>query len=334
MSLPLPALTFYRLPDVSPAAATRAALLDCFYSSFIATTDYRGTSLASTHQWTGGARYQNAGVTEAAYVAAPSGSPMTLAPKLLFAGAASQGSATMQTDSFLSEGVHVGIGKNTGAFNAWNNAAPFTSGQWSGFNRAFPTAANATATIVRPYVSEESWVFDVWTSATAHYIVIIGAIVEARTDDSTTCESDSRLYGCFTSGSAGALTSSFLTNPGTIFLDHSTATTGAPHAYVFAPGSGSLYTCGRKFVLQTAASASTGIDQDQSGAWMGDDIPIARSSSSTNQGGRTLGRLREVYVGGAIQGARTLRDGSTDILHVIGYDTLNADDALILPAAA
>lgn len=333
MSLPLPTLTFYRLADQSPAAATRAALLDCFYAAFTATTDYRGTTLASTHQWTGGNRAQNAGVTEAAYVAAPSGSPMSLAPKLLFAGAAAQGSATMQTDSFLSEGVHVGIGKNTGAYNAWNTSTPFTSGQWSGFNRAFPTAANATATVVRPYVSEESWVFDVWTSATAHYVVIIGAIVEARTDDSATVESDDRLYGCFTSGSSGALNAAFLNTAGN-FLDHGTGTTGQPHAYVFAPGSSSVYTCGRKFMLQTAASASTGVDQDQSGAWMGDDIPIARSSGGALQAGRTLGRLREVYVGGAIQGARTLRDGSTDILHVIGYDTLNADDALILPAAA
>lgn len=333
MSLPLPALTFYRLADRSPSAATLAALLDCFYNAFTATTDYRGTTLASSHQWTGGARYQNAGTTEAAYVAAPSGSPMTLAPKILVAGAAAAGSATFQADSFLASGAHIGIAKNTGAYNAWNAAAPFTSGQWAGFNRMLPTAANATATVIRPYVSQETWVFDIWTSATSHYPVIIGAIVEARTDDSTTCESDSRLYGCITQGSAGAMTSSFLNNGGA-FLDHSTSTTGQSHGWVYVPGSASVYTCGRKFLLQTAASATTGVDQDQAGSWMGDDIPIARTSSSNLQAGRTLGRLREVYIGGAIQGARTLRNGSTDILHVIGYDNANADDALVLPAAA
>lgn len=333
MSLPLPALTFYRLADQSPSAGTLAAVLDCFYNAFLATTDYRGTSLASTHQWTGGARYQNAGTTEAAYVAAPSGSPMTLAPKILVAGAASAGSATFQTDSFLASGAHIGLAKNCGAYNAWNTSTPFTSGQWAGFNRMLPTAANATTTVIRPYVSQETWVFDVWTSATSHYPVIIGAIVEARTDDSTTCESDSRLYGCITQGSAGAMTSSFLNNAGT-FLDHITTTTGQNHGWVYVPGSASVYTCGRKFLLQTTASASTGVDQDQAGSWMGDDIPIARTSGSGLQAGRTLGRLREVYVGGAIQGARTLRNGSTDILHVIGYDTANPDDALVLPAAA
>ncbi len=234
MSLPLPALTFYRLADLPPAAATRAALLDCFYAAFTATTDYRGTSLASTHQWTGGNRAQNAGVTEAAYVAPPSGTPMTLTPKLLFAGAAAAGSATFQTDSFLSEGVHVGCAKNAGAYSAWNTSTPFTSGQWAGFNRAFPTAANSTATIVRPYVSQETWVFDVWTSATSHFAVIVGAILEARTDDSTTCESDSRLYGCITSGTT-AITSSFLNNAG-VFLDHGTGTTGAPHGWGYVPG--------------------------------------------------------------------------------------------------
>jgi hypothetical protein len=145
MSLPLPTQTFYRLADQQPAAATLAALIDCFYAAFTATTDYRGTALASTHQWTGGARYQNAGTTEAAYVAAPSGSSMTLAPKILVAGAASAGSATFQTDTFLASGLHAGIAKNAGAYNAWNTSTPFTSGQWSGFNRIAPTAANATA---------------------------------------------------------------------------------------------------------------------------------------------------------------------------------------------
>lgn len=332
MSLPLPAQTFYRLADQQPAASTLAALLDCFHSAFTATTDYRGTALASTHQWTGGARYQNAGTTEAAYVFAPSGSPMSLAPGLLIAGAAAAGSATFQTDTFLASGVHAGIGKNVGAYNAWNSANPFTSGQWSGFNRVLPTAANVTATIVRPYVSQEMWVFDVYTSATAHYPFLMGAIVEGFTDDSTTVESDDRLYGVISNGSGAALISTFLS--ATAFLDHATGTSGSNHGFVFIPGSGSVYACGRKYLLRSAASASTGVDQDQSGAWMGDDIVIARSTGNNVQDGRTLGRLREVYVGGAIQGARTLRNGSTDILHVIGYDTANADDALVLPAVA
>lgn len=333
MSLPLPALTFYRLADQSPSAATLAALIDCFYNAFIATTDYRGTALASTHQWTGGARYQNAGTTEAAYVAAPSGSPMTLAPKLLFAGAAAAGSATFHTDTFLASGLHAGIAKNTGAYNAWNTSTPFTSGQWSGFNRITPTGANAVATVVRAYVSEEVWVFDIWTNATSHYPVIIGACVEGRTDDPTCVESDDRLYGMISNGSAAVLGSTFLSTGGGSFLEHNTGTGGQPHGFVFVPGSSSRYTCGRKFMLNTAAVAS-GVDQDMAGAWMGDDIPIARGSGSNIHGGRTLGRLREVYVGGAIQGARTLRNGATDVLHVIGYDNLNADDALILPAVA
>lgn len=332
MSLPLPAQTFYRLADQQPAAATLAALLDCFYAAFTATTDYRGTSLASTHQWTGGARYQNAGTTEAAYVFAPSGSPMTLAPGLLVAGAAAAGSSTFHTDTFLASGLHAGIGKNVGAYSAWNSATPFTSGQWSGFNRIAPTSANVTGTTLRAYVSQELWVFDLYVSATVHYPFLMGAIVEGFTDDSTTVESDDRLYGMISNGSSAALNAAFLS--ANAFLDHSTVTSGSVHGFVFIPGSASTYNCGRKYLLQSAASATTGVDQDQAGAFMGDDIVIARSSSTNTQAGRTLGRLREVYIGGAIQGARTLRNGATDILHVIGYDTANADDALVLPAVA
>jgi hypothetical protein len=175
------------------------------------------------------------------------------------------------------------------------------------------------------------WVFDIYTSATAHYPFIIGAILEGRTDDSTTVESDDRLYGMISQGSGGVLGSDFLSSTGHL-LDHSTSIS-ACHGFVFVPGSASVYTCGRKFRLAAAATASTGIDQDMAGAWMGDDIPYVRNQAA-NPNGRTLGRLREVYVGGAIQGARTLRNGSTDILHVIGYDNNNADDAIILPAVA
>ena len=332
MSLPLPTLTFYRLADVTPAASTIQGLLDAVYGADY-TTDYRARSIASTHLWTK-ARYQNAGTTEAVHYAAPSGSPMALVPKIILAGAAS-GSPTMYVDTILASALHVGINKNSGSFNAWTAALPFTSGQFSGFTRVGPTAINSTATTVRIYVSEEILILDIWSSPTAHYPVIVGALVEANTDDtSTATETDSRLYGAVTQGSGAVLNSAFLSTAGT-FLDHLTAN-NSPHAYVFQPNTSSIYGGGRDVMLQTAAAV--GGEVDPTNAHIGRSITFARSSATGNQGGASLGRLREVYFLGAVQGAQTRYSGSgasrADLFHVVGCNSGAADDSLAIKAVA
>ena len=327
MSLPLPTLTFYRMADKTPAASTIQALLDAFHDAMNDTSDYRGTSLPSSHLWTS-TQYQNAGTTEAVYLAAPSGTPMALVPKIILAGAAA-GSPTMYVDTIVASALHAGINKNSGAFAAWTAALPFTSGQFSGFTRVGPTGINSTGSTVRVYISEEVIILDIWSSATAHYPVIIGACVEAYTDDTSNCtESDSRLYGAFTLGSAAALGTSFLTGAG--FFDHS-LTNGAQHGYVFQPNTSSLYACGRDGILQTVAAA--GGEVDQAAAHVGRPIGIARSTATNAQAGAALGRLREVYYLGAVQGAQTRRNGATDLFHVIGCNSGAADDAFSIKAA-
>lgn len=331
MSLPLPTLTFYRLADVTPAASTIQGLLDAIYGADY-TTDYRARSLASTHLWTK-ARYQNAGTTEAVYFAAPSGTPMTLVPKIIFAGAAA-GSPTMYVDTILASALHVGINKNSGAFNAWTAALPFTSGQFSGFTRVGPTALNSTATTVRIYVSEEIIILDIWSSATAHYPVIVGATLEAYTQDtSSAMETDERLYGAVTQGTA-AISSVFLSTAGTYF-DHLTSNNG-PHAYVFQPNTSSLYAAGRDVIMQTAAAV--GGEVDPTNAHIGRAITFARSTATGTQAGAPLGRLREVYFLGAVQGAQTRYSGSgasrADLFHVVGTNSGAADDAFAIRAVA
>jgi hypothetical protein len=333
MSLPLPTLTFYRLADVTPAASTIQGLLDAIYGADY-TTDYRARSLASTHLWTK-ARYQNAGTTEAVYFAAPSGTPMTLVPKIIFAGAAA-GSPTMYVDTILASALHVGINKNSGAFNAWTAALPFTSGQFSGFTRVGPTALNSTATTVRIYVSEEIIILDIWSSATAHYPVIVGATLEAYTQDtSSAMETDERLYGAVTQGSTAALSTTFLTTSAGTFLDHSTSN-GAPHAFVFQPGTSSIYGAGRDVLMQSAAAV--GGEVDPTNAHIGRAITFARSTANNIQNGAALGRLREVYFLGAVQGAQTRYSGSgasrADLFHVVGTNSGAADDAFAIKAVA
>lgn len=327
MSLPLQTLTFYRMADKTPAASTLAGFLDAIYAALGDTTDYRGTSLASTHQW-GRGRYQNAGTTEAVYATPPSGTPMTVNPTLIWAGAAA-GSPTMQTDTFAANQCLLGIHKNSGAFDSWTAARPMTSGQWSGYNRAAPTNVNSTGATVRVFISQEIIVVEAWWGTTSRIVQIGGAILEGYTDDAATVESDDRLYGCITI--SAALGATFLSTSGNLF-DHVTTSAGA-HAFVFAPGSSSVYTVGRttRFVTNPTSGST---EADMAGAYIGEPLHFARSTTSSTITGAKMGRLREIYPLGAVQGQQTRRNVSTDLFHVIGYDSVNADDAIALKAAS
>lgn len=329
MSLPLPTLTFYRLPDVTVASANIQGLLDAIYSALIQTSDHRTTALPSTHLWTW-TRYQNAGTTEAVYTTAvPSGPSVT--PRIIFAGA-SAGSPTMASpDTFTASNVMVGVNKNSGAFNAWTAALPFTSGQFSGLTRVSGTAANATSTVVRAYVSEEVVFLDIIQSATSHWWVLAGAIIEPWTDDtsggSVVSETDNRLFGMLTSGGGTALGNAFLsTATSNTFMNHDTGG-GNAHGFVLVPNSTGIYSVEASSTWITAASTTT--TKDLAGKHMAQAVDMVRDG-----GGAAMGRLREVYRYGSAQGGLTVRDGSTDKLHVVGCNTTSADDAIVLRAAA
>ena len=325
MSISLPDQDFYRLADVTPAASTLAGVLDAIYGATWTGNDSRGTALPAAYQWSVG-RYQNAGTTEAVYLTPPSGTAMTRGMKILLAGAAAAGSAAFETDTFLASALMAGVAVNPGAYNAWNAAAPFTSGGWAGFNRAAATAINSTGTTIRPYVGKEIVVFDIWSSATAHYPIILGALLNGYS--SSQVETDSRQYGCITQGSAASMATDF--SSGAV-LDHSTTIAGA-HAWVYQPGTASVYRCGRATKPQVSPAA--GGDVDGAGVYIAPRIPFARSTGNNAQNGAHLGWLRGISIpGGLLQGAQTRRNGATDLFHVIGCNSGSADDYFVLTAA-
>lgn len=332
MALPLPGLTFYRMADVSPAAATIVGLVDAIYAALGAVVDYRGTALPASHQWVVN-RYQNVGISEAVYLTGPAGSPMTDLPGLILAGNAAASGTYYSTppDTGAANQLAAGVAKTCGAWSAWTAAQPWVGCAWTGLSRCASTAMNAVAAVVRAYISEEVIVLDMWSSATAHYPWIGGAICEAHTDDPSCLEADSRLYGHILA--PAALSTSFASGTAG-FLDHNT-NANQYHGLLFQPGLTTLYPMGRRFYYQAALVA--GNDVDLAGNYIGSPILLARSSANITQGGKPLGRLREVYYGGATQGARTLRDGAgpgaSDLFHVIGYDTGNPDDSLWIKAA-
>lgn len=336
MSLPLQALTFYRMPDASPAAATIAGLLDAIYTALSSTTDYRGTSLASTHLWT--VARQTSGSTVAVYATPPSGTPMVKSPGIIWGGSSGAPTPTMASpDTFTASNLLMGIAHTRGAWNAWDAAAPFTSGTFSGYLRAAGTTWNATTAVVRCFVSQETiFVQLIGTTVTQQAWMMAGALVEPHADYTSSagndCESDDRLYGMMASGSTSTVNTSWLSSLGTAHPFNHGTSAGNAHMYVFQPGTSSLYACGRKVMFANAGTSTEATTT--SGVYVGDLMPICRSSGPSTNAGLRLGTVRSAYPIGQVQSGRVLRNGSTDLYHVVGTDTTAVADAMFLKAAA
>ncbi len=336
MSLPLPGPTFYRMPDQSPATANIQGLLDALYAALGSATDYRGTSLPSTHLWTVD-RQQVMGTTVSVYMTPPSGTAMTFAPGLIFAGSSSASTPTMASpDTFTASNVLFGIVKTPGAYNDWVAASPFTSGSFSGYWRGAGTTWNATGAVVRCYISEEIvFIQFIGTTVTQQTWISSGAIVEPHTSyvDSSglDAESDDRLYGFWTSTGNGTMNLGWLNANNTSAPFTYSAGAGTAHCAAFQPGTGSLYTCGRKTIFATSAT-STELTTNNS-TFVGDLVPMCRTTGSNAHNGARLGFLRGVYPIGLIQSGRTIRNGSTDLYHAVSTDTTLPADAILLPAA-
>lgn len=332
MSLPLPDQTYYRMADQAPAASTIVGALDAIYTALTATVDYRGTSLASTHLWTW-ARHSPAAVTDAVYnTAIPSGSAMTLDPAIIIAGATGAPTPTMLTpDTFTASNILAGIVKNHGAYNAWDNAAPMTSGSFSGYTRALGTTWNSTGATFRLFIGEESILIQAFTTATGqtHGWSYIGAVGEPLGTAAGSGESDTRLYGMFVSGATAAVSTAWLSTIGAMW-SHSTAAGGA-RGGVFQPGAGTWYAGGKRGVFSSVAVTAEA--QDSGAVNIGDLMRFNRSTASHQNDGARLGLIRSIYQYGASQSGRTLRSGSTDLYHIVGVDNAGADDAFLLKAA-
>ena len=333
MSLPLPDQTYYRMANQVPAASTIVGALDAIYTALTATVDYRGTSLASTHLWTW-ARHSPAAVTDAVYnTAVPSGSPMTLAPAIIIAGATGAPTPTMLTpDTFTASNILAGIVKSPGSYNAWDNAAPMTSGSFSGYMRALSTTWNSTGATFRVFIGEETVFIQAFTTATGqtHGWIYIGAIGEPLGTAVGSGESDNRLYGMAANGANSSVSTSWLSSSAVMF-NHST-TAGNQHMGVFQPGAASWYAGGRRSIFDSPATAAEAVDGG--GVYCGDLIRIGRSTATSQNDGARIGLLRSIYQAGALQGGRVLRSGSTDLYHVVATNNSAADDAFLLKAAA
>jgi hypothetical protein len=330
MSWPLPAQSFYRLPDITVSVGTIVGVLDALYSALIQTTDFAGASLPASYQWPW-TRYQNAGTTEAVYTTGiPSGSSLTRTPRIIFAGRVTIGTPTMLVDTATSSNLMLGMNLNSGAFNAWDNAAPFTSGPFSGFIRVAATGANAIGTGIRVYVSQEIVFVVIIQNATSQYWMMAGCPVEPFTSDTATdADSDNRLYG-FASTGPGATAFSLTAGSSQDMFTYQ-ASNGLSHSFLFKPGTSTsgatgLYNTEAAGLFRRTASATC--FQTLSGSIVNQPIWCQQ-----NSGTQLLGRYREIYFFGSKQGGLTYSVSSVNKVHIISSNNSSAADAISLKSA-
>lgn len=210
--------------------------LSAINTAFSATTYADGSARTpgSGSAWTATA------VTNGVSLAPPSGGG-AVTQRVLFAGSTGAATPTMASpDTYATSTLLLGTAKNVGAFNAWDAALPYTSGQWFGYWRVcgFGTAASW----VYAFEGRESVLVLVENSAGGIFYSIGGAIGDPESTNSLDAESDGRLIGQGVSGTAVVQTDNWTRTSGsgarTFFWNNAPAAT--PHFGFFVPGSASI----------------------------------------------------------------------------------------------
>lgn len=313
----LPALNWRYVGNQAFGTATVAACLDALFTLGTRTTYADGSprtpgvGSAGTYS-----RYQNLGVTEAVYCTPPL--VTALASRLIWAGYTGVSPVPAPTmaspDVAAADILFCSMNKNSGAFSAWNAASPFTSGQFFGYWRAWPTSAGIGS--VDLYESTESaWVVIRNSTGAATYHMQNGALLDPESTAALDAESDGRLYGVSVTGSNLPANPATFTNynaPSQNPMNHSSLS-AQQHSAVFAPGAGTLLTC-RVNLTHGQTGQSTTYLRTRSGRYARIPSPVVNSSASAPND-NSLGTFRGVaFFSNAILGQRQV-DGGT----IIGY---------------
>jgi len=332
MSLPLPELTFYRMPDITFSGSNIQQMLTNLLTSLTSTVDYRGTAIPSTHLWTWATGSTSGSISSIYNTAVPTGTTMTQNPTIIYAGFT--GSATPKTgtiDTYASQSLYVGVNINGTTYTDWTNNLPMTAGSFLGYSRVAPSAVTiGTSTIIRNYVSQEVVVTVLRATTSSKYVSIAGAIYEPHNSYSSsaggtrTAEPDDRIYGLTTTGTT-ALATTFLSAVNTGFLYN--------RSNAFLPTTSTVMLVAR---ASTHLVNSSFYSQDLTGKYVFDKNRVMRSGHGG--GNAALGHYREIYpaTGIMINNMRgVIRDEGVDKFHIITADEAqnNVYSTLALKAA-
>ena len=321
----LATLNWKRVGGVTPASNSIPNVLNAIYSAGTATTYWDGSARTqgSGSAWTW-SRFQATGTTEAVYASPVTGA---LNHRAIFAGAAGAKTPTMASpDTYSASVVMAGLAKNAGSFNAWDNAAPFTSGQFYGFWKCL-NLASFTISKVHIIESQEAIVIVFEATTGVCQSVLIGAYLDPETATGTAAESDGRRYGLAVPYSSVATTATFLETNAS-WLSHSTSA-NQYHHMVADIGAVSTFVTVNKLQLFQAGTAATVTATSMSNAASEVVImPIAFGANSAAPNDVFLGVSRQFGAARNVVSMTTRQLASVDVHHNVGSSTSAAGNTL------
>jgi hypothetical protein len=320
----LPTLNWRRLAPVALPGNTINDALTALYTAGTAVTYADGSARipGTGSAWTWAVDTTNAlqpGATTAAYASPPTVTAVT--QRIIFAGSTAAPTAmpVYSSDPRAANIVYASIVKNPGAYNNWNSATPFTTGDCLGFARAAVAQTSALFTTLHMWESQEA--VAVQYSRVAPNVSTSAAMVGAFLDPGATAngESDGRLYGLTTSGNNNYFSSTFWTsNVDGLFADNNTA--NRARCGVFVPNTATLELIAR-VTLTTVSSAFLSRNGD---------IPLV-PVYTTSISGQFPAVLREIRLTRDALSDTTLQNGGAVKGYALGANIrTTAADACVL----
>ena len=303
----LSAVTRKYVGSAVPAANTVEGALNALYTLGTSTTYYDGSGRTPGSGQAGTfARYQNGGQTEAVYATPASD---TFGLRYIWAGDDAVHTPTMipsPADTWATATVLFGLARNAGAYNAWDNAAPFTSGAFTGYARALALGSH---TVTRVHLWEHSAGFYVIFQTAAGAVhqfageEIDPGVTNATSPNSAEATTGSRVCMYTNGGTTVNTATSWQTNTAPSILFHASGANSA-HFLVLQVGGVTLTPIQRTYLSSVATGTSSGINED------GDFVPSPMYVERVT-GNVAIGRLREMYFGPDAKIAQTASSGGT-----------------------
>ena len=302
--------------------------LDAVYTLGTSSTYYDGsTRTPGTGQAATFSRYQNSGTTEAVYATPASD---TLGVRYIWAGKASSASPTMATpDSFATDRALISINKNSGAFNAWDNSSPFTSGEFFGYWRAGWSTSVGAGTLFMFESETANYLITAVGTATRHNCV--GAWLKPGSVANTDAETDGKLYGVFTTGSSQSISSFWSdskTSTSSVWFGHS-GTSMRHHTGIFSPGAATITTVLMNTAFQFRSTSSQTFTLPSGRfAVLADSLPVINTTSTRD----FVGVLDSMAPFGRAQTGQVLADtaASKDVGYVVSEEIGSASESALL----
>jgi hypothetical protein len=232
-------------------------------------------------------------------------------------------------DVFATGYVMASVNKNSGAFNAWDAASPFTSGQFHGYYNCWNTSHGIGA--VRMFECQEAVYLVIGRDNGQTQHVVVGAWLDPGSTNNADAESDGRLYGVYTSGgnsAVGPMTGT--ATAANAWMTHG-GSNNAEHTTVFLPGGSSLLALFRDSELN-ATNAQTGRLTSGRRTYFTEKILLTILLTLNTSPNNAVGSLRDMaFFGYGITGQRLTSSSSGGVVgHIIAERVESENESIIL----